>query len=155
LAVEGSEIIYFHGRVDRIDRTSRGLRVRDYKRRDSAGLRMKPGQPPPTRSWPLLVYALAAGAHFGLPADCSFEILDAAEGESRRPGPPAGHPALDPDPEVRARLAEEGVFSFPGLLAETWAGIKAGVFRPRSADHCGYCLFGGLCSRGEEAEEPA
>ena len=140
LGVQDSETIYFHGRADRIDRTGRGLWVRDYKRRDSAGLKMKPGQPPPTRSWPLLIYALAAGAHFDLAADCSFEIMDAAEGEARRTGP-----------------TEEDAFDFPGLLVETWSRIKAGIFRPEDGSHCAYCLFDRLCPKvdGEAAREPA
>ena len=157
LIVEDLETIYFHGRVDRIDRTSRGLTVRDYKRRDSNGLNMKPGQAPPARSWPLLIYALAAGAHFGLPTDCAFEIMDSSEGEARRPGLPSGHPALDPDPAARAKLAKEGALSFPGLLAETWGRVKAGAFRPEG-ENCDYCLFSRLCPRvdGEAArEEPA
>jgi hypothetical protein len=156
LAVGDAEIIYFYGRVDRLDRTNRGLVVRDYKRRDSAGLNLKPDEPPPARGWPLLIYALAAGAHFGLPADSSFGILDPGEGPSRRPGPPSDHPALDPDPAVRARLAEEGSFSFPGPLAETWGRVKAGVFRPEG-ENCDYCSFSGLCPRvdGEAAGEPA
>jgi hypothetical protein len=118
-------------------------------------MKIKPDQPPPTRSWPLIIYALAAGAHFGLPADCSFEILDPAEGEARRPGPPSDHPALDPDPLARARLAEAGAFSFTGLLAETWAGVKAGVFRPEGESRCAYCLFDRLCPRadGEASRE--
>jgi hypothetical protein len=98
---------------------------------------MKPDQPPPAQSWPLLIYALAAGAHFGLRADCSFEILDSAENESRRPGLSYDH--------------------FPGLLAETWGKVKAGVFRPEG-ENCDYCLLSRLCPRmdGEAArEEPA
>jgi hypothetical protein len=154
LAVENGTI-YFQGRLDRIDRTDGGLWVKDYKRRDSAGLKMKPGQPPPPRSWPLLIYALAAGAHFGLPADCSFEILDPVGGEARRPGPPAGHPSMEPDPAARAGLAEEGGFNFPRLLAETWAQVKAGVFRPEGEGRCDYCPFERLCPKvdGEAALE--
>jgi RecB family exonuclease len=155
LMVGESETIYFQGRADRLDRTGRGLWIRDYKRRDSDGLKLKPGQPPPAKSWPLLIYALAAGAHFGLPADCSFEILDSAAGAARRLGLPSDHPALDPDPAARVRAAEEGAFSFPRLLAETWAGIKAGVFRPEGENQCAYCLWGRLCPRadGEASRE--
>ena len=150
LVAPGSETIYFHGRVDRIDRTGRGLRVMDYKRRDSAGLNMRPDEPPPARSWPLFIYTLAAGTNFGLPTDSSFEILDPAEGGTRRPGPSSDHPALDP--EIRA----EGAFSFPRLLAETWGRVKAGIFRPEG-EKCDYCPFTRLCPRmdGEDAGEPA
>ena len=143
----GEDAICFHGRADRIDRTGRGLWVRDYKRRDSAsGFRIKPGHSPPPRAWPLLVYTLAAGAHFRMPADSSFEILDPAEGAARRPGLPSDHPDMEPS---------GGGAGFPQLLAEAWAGIKAGIFRPEAGSQCGFCSFGLMCPRadGEAAPE--
>ena len=148
-----SETIYFHGRVDRLDRTARGLWVRDYKRRDSDGLKLKPDQPPPAKSWPLLIYTLAASAHFGLPADSSFEIMEPAEGPPRRLGLSSDHPAMTRPPED----LDDNTLKFQKIMAETWAGIKAGVFRPEGESHCDYCLFDRLCPRtdGEAAREPA
>jgi RecB family exonuclease len=152
LRVGDSETIYFHGRADRLDRTGRGLWVRDYKRRDSDGLKLKPGQPPPPKSWPLIIYTLAAAAHFGLPADSSFEILDSAGGAGLRPGLSSDHTAMS----LTSGAGDEE--NIPRLLAETWAAIKAGVFRPEGENNCAYCLFGRLCPRldGEAGpEEPA
>jgi hypothetical protein len=162
LRVGDSETIYFHGRADRLDRTGRGLWVRDYKRRDSDGLKLKPGQPPPPKSWPLIIYTLAAAAHFGLPAAASFEIVDSAGGAGRRLGLSSDHPAMSLKAPAKtgepAQPGEEKIFNFPRLLAETWAAIKAGVFRPEGGNNCVYCLFGRLCPRldGEAGpEEPA
>jgi len=158
LRVGPSETIYFNGRVDRLDRTARGLWVRDYKRRDSDRLKLKPGQPPPAGMWPLLIYTLAAEAHFGWPVDSSFEILDAAGGSARRPGLPSDHPAMTPAPAAEdgaeAQAGDDKIINFQKILAETWAGIKAGVFRPEGESHCDYCLFGRLCPRTDgEAED--
>jgi hypothetical protein len=123
--------------------------VRDYKRSDDPeGFRAdeKSGRFPPS-SWPLLIYALAAGKAFKLPAECSFEILAPTAKFNRRPGPATNSPEMDLDPQIRADRAREGLVSFPNLLADTWGRIKKGIFPPRAGERnsCRFCAFTLLC----------
>jgi len=148
--INETESIYFHGRLDRLDRTDRGLWVRDYKRSDNLKefkTDEKSGRFP-LSSWSLLIYALAAEKTFKLPAKCSFEILIPTTKINQWSGPATNSPEMDLDPQTRADRAREGLISFPNLLAETWEQIKKGIFPPRVRERnsCRFCAFTLMCS---------
>ncbi len=154
LPLDPTESIFLKGRVDRLDQTGRGLAVRDYKRSHSPGLQVQ-SDAVPARAWAIHIYALAASAAFGRPAEGFFEILDPSTPTARLSGRPTDTPEMLADPAARLALADEGKFNFPELLAETWRGIAAGRFPPTGDGDgpCRYCSFTLLCPRGQDREE--
>ncbi len=150
LPVGDGEVIYFHGRVDRLDQAGPGVAVRDYKLRDHRDFRLRTKDGAriiPTKAWPLLVYALAASRASGRPAEAWFEIID--------PAAEAGRVRLMDTDQPEMAGPKEGVFSFPGLLAAAWRGVTAGVFPAESgATGCEWCSLKLFCPRrdGRDAE---
>lgn len=139
LEINPQESIFFQGRVDRLDELAGGrLRVLDYKLKDYSKYRLCPPEPHP-RAWPLLIYSLAASAHFKKPVENRLEILDPWV-KTKRQGCASDHEFMS-----APASAAQGP-GFQKILAETWARLKEGSFPATpEAEHCRFCSFGLLC----------
>ncbi|MDR1295901.1 MAG: PD-(D/E)XK nuclease family protein [Deltaproteobacteria bacterium] len=118
---------YLTGRVDRIDRQGGHVVVRDYKisRTSYYGDERKPADGfRPAWHYPMILYALAAGAHFKADARAVIEFVDPKEGTDQL-------------------VVEDGDAK---EFSDLWELLLQGrLTKAPKAESCGYCGYARLC----------
>ena len=148
LQLDTSESVFFHGRVDRIDKSGNRLVIRDYKLNSGTGFNLdKKNKIIPPRLWPLLTYTLAASSHFQKPVDSFLEILNPDLKKGRLPVLSSDAPEMTTSLAAREKAASAGELNFPETLAQTWRAVLQGYFPPkeREGKECQWCPFTLLC----------
>ncbi|MDR2302037.1 MAG: PD-(D/E)XK nuclease family protein [Deltaproteobacteria bacterium] len=137
---------YLTGRVDRVDRESGHVVVRDYKTNrsayyDAGGKKPAEGRRP-TWHYPMILYALAAKENFRAEAEAVIEFVDPREGQDQlwvEPGEPAE-------------------------FSELWEALLSGDLTTQpNSKNCDSCAYFRLCrphsriglGRGDADESPA
>lgn len=147
---DGGEL-FFSGRVDRIDLSSRLARVLDYKNssnRSKYNSLLKEGDLGVT-SFQAPIYQVAVAEAFKRPAEAGWIVLK-EPGSRQTCSPDTGQAVFNSSPEERRLMEEQGRPNFFNMLEKTWGRLVNGEFRPNdSSSKCEFCDYRTACRVAE------
>jgi ATP-dependent helicase/nuclease subunit B len=141
----GQEAVYFEGKIDRLDKGAEGVGVIDYKSGRLEKRELRKRLLSSDFQLPLYLYAARASGHkeardaawFSLRTGTTLhlsDVLSSAEVEAM----------LSTDPEVRARVKEEGGLNLANAVENLVLATREGKFGMRPKD-CGSCGYRAVC----------
>jgi RecB family exonuclease len=141
----GKEAVYFEGKIDRLDKTTEDVGVIDYKSGHLDERLLRKRLLSSDFQLPLYLYAARASGHLKARNAAWFSLRTGKTVRLDKVlSPDEVEAMLSTDPEVRAKLAEEGGLNLANAVENLVSATREGRFAMRPKD-CGGCGYRAVC----------